>query len=62
MGAVLTAGAGLLATFAPRELQSPPLVAALLAATVVLSTFKLRLPLGNGVSTMSLGYAVDSSP
>jgi hypothetical protein len=31
----------------------------LLAATIVLSVFKLRLPLGHGVSTMSLAYAVD---
>ena len=28
-------------------------------ATLLLSLFKLRLPLGNGVSTMSMAYVVD---
>jgi len=59
VGAVIAAGAVLLVALAPRELHSPVVAAALLAATFVLSVFKLRLPLGNGVSTMSMAYAVD---
>ena len=59
VGAVIVAGAVLLVALAPRELQNPILAAALLATTLVLSVFKLRLPLGNGVSTMSMAYAVD---
>jgi hypothetical protein len=59
VGAVIAAGAGLLAALAPRALHYPLVAAALLAATVGLSVFKVRLPLDNGVSTMSLAYAVD---
>jgi hypothetical protein len=59
VGAVIAAGAVLLVALAPRELQNPVVAAALLVATLVLSVFKLRLPLGNGVSTMSMAYAVD---
>ena len=59
IGAVIAAGAGLLLYLAPRELENPIVAGALLVATLVLSVFKLRLPLGNGVSTMSMAYAVD---
>jgi hypothetical protein len=59
VSAVIAAGAFLLVALAPRELHNPVVAAALLATTVVLSVFKLRLPLGNGVSTMSMAYAVD---
>jgi hypothetical protein len=59
VGAVIAAGAGLLVALAPRELHNPVVAASLLATTLVLSVFKLRLPLGNGVSTMSMAYAVD---
>jgi hypothetical protein len=59
VGGVIAAGAGLIAYFAPRELANPMLASALLAATLVLSVFKLRLPLGNGHSTMTMAYAVD---
>ena len=60
IGAVIAAGCGLLGFFAPRELHNPVLATALLAATVLLSVFKLKLPLGNnGVSTMTMAYAVD---
>ena len=60
IGAVITAGLGLVLTFAPRELQNPGWAAGLLAATVFLSPFKLKLPLGvHGVSTMSMAYVVD---
>ncbi len=59
VGAVIAAGCGLLVAFAPRELQHPGIAAGLLLATLLLSVFKLRLPLGNGVSTMSMAYVVD---
>ena len=59
IGAVIVAGIALLVSFAPRDLQNPALAGALLASTLVLSVWKLRLPLGNGVSTMSMAYAVD---
>jgi hypothetical protein len=59
VGGVIAAGVGLVAYFVPRELSNPAVASALLAATVVLSVFKLRLPLGNGHSTMSMAYAVD---
>ena len=60
VGAVIAAGCGLLVSLAPRELHNPVMAAGLLAATVVPPAFKLRLPLGDhGVSTMSMGYAVN---
>jgi hypothetical protein len=59
LGAVIAAGAGLLVYLAPRHLENPVVAGALLVSTLVLSIFKLRLPLGNGVSTMSMAYAVD---
>jgi hypothetical protein len=59
VGAVIAAGCGLLVSLAPRELHQPAIASGLLAATLVLSLFKLRLPLGNGVSTMSMAYTVD---
>jgi hypothetical protein len=60
VGAVIAAGCGLLAYLAPRELNNPLVAAGLLASTVFLSVFKLKLPLGShGVSTMSMAYVVD---
>ncbi len=67
VGAVIAAGVVLLLSLPERMavaggdglLKDPVLAAGLLAATVALSVFKLRLPLGNGVSTMSMAYAVD---
>jgi signal transduction histidine kinase/FixJ family two-component response regulator len=59
VGGIIAIGGSLLAAFAPREYPNPLLALGLLAAALVLSTFKLRLPLANGVSTMTLAYAVD---
>ena len=59
VSAVIAAGAVLLVALAPREVHNPVVAATLLATTLILSVFKLRLPLGNGVSTMSMAYAVD---
>jgi hypothetical protein len=59
IGAVIAAGALVLATFAPREVPQPLLALTFLAAMIVVSLFKLRLPLGDGQSTMSMAYVVD---
>jgi hypothetical protein len=59
IGAVIAAGALVLGTFAPRELSQPVLALTFLAAMIVVSLFKLRLPLGDGHSTMSMAYVVD---
>jgi PAS domain S-box-containing protein len=59
VGGVIATGAALLIQFAPVHYPRPWLAMALLAAALVLSTFKLRLPLGRGNSTMSMAYAVD---
>jgi hypothetical protein len=60
IGSVMTAGSVLAVLLAPRELDNPVVAAGLLAATLLLSIFKIRLPLGNnGVSSMSMAYVVD---
>jgi PAS domain S-box-containing protein len=59
VGSVIMAGAVLLVRFAPREYPHPFVALLLLAAALILSFFKLRLPLGRGNSTMSMAYAVD---
>jgi hypothetical protein len=59
IGAVIAAGAGLLVYLAPRHLENPVVAGALFVATLVISVFKIRLPLAKGVSTMSMAYAVD---
>jgi hypothetical protein len=59
IGAVIAAGALVLGTFAPRELSQPLLALTFLAAMIVVSLCKLRLPLGDGHSTMSMAYVVD---
>ncbi len=56
---MIASGAGLLVYLAPRHLENPIAAGALLVSTLVLSVFKIRLPLGKGVSTMSMAYAVD---
>jgi signal transduction histidine kinase/CheY-like chemotaxis protein len=59
VGGVIVAGGVLLVQFAPREYPNPLLAASLLAAMLMLSAFKLQLPLAVGKSTMSMAYAVD---
>ena len=54
VGAVIAAGVALLAWLAPREYPNPWLALGLLVAAMVLALFKLRLPVANGVSTMTL--------
>jgi signal transduction histidine kinase/DNA-binding NarL/FixJ family response regulator len=59
VGGVTVIGGALLLTLFPREYPNPVLALGLLCAALALSVFKLRLPLANGVSTMTLAYAVD---
>jgi diguanylate cyclase (GGDEF)-like protein/putative nucleotidyltransferase with HDIG domain len=59
VGAVLTAGAVVLAVFVPRAFANLPLFAALLLLSSVASAFKVSLPLASSGSTMSVSYAVD---
>ena len=59
VGGVIAAGGALLVQFAPRTYPHPWMALTLLLAALVLSVFKLRLPLGRGNSTMSMAYAVD---
>jgi hypothetical protein len=59
VSAVIAAGAGTLVAAAPQELPSPVLAATWLAAMMVVSLFKLRLPLRRGQSTMSMAYVID---
>jgi PAS domain S-box-containing protein len=56
---VIAVGAVLLIRFAPRSFNNLPLTIALLGASLLLSNFKLRLPLWRGVSTMSMACAAD---
>src|SRR3954464_14773133 len=59
VAAGIVPGGALLWTLAPRAYPNPTLAALLLVAAVALSLFKLRLPLNDGVSTMTLAYTVD---
>src|SRR5687767_12189741 len=56
---VIALGAVLLVRFTPRSFDNLPLTAALLGASLLLSNFKLRLPLWRGVSTLSMACAAD---
>ncbi len=59
VGCVILLGTALLFWFTPRTYPNPPLTIALLCSSLLLSSFKLRLPLGKGVSTMSMACAAD---
>ena len=59
IGCVTVVGTVLLVLFTPRTFSNLPLTVALLGASLLLSNFKLRLPLWRGVSTMSMACAAD---
>ncbi|HEY6362442.1 MAG TPA: ATP-binding protein [Vicinamibacterales bacterium] len=59
VGGVIVAGSALLLQHVPRAYPQPWLAFLLLLAALILSVFKLRLPLGQNNSTMSMAYAVD---
>src|ERR1700748_2489424 len=56
---VVAAGGLLLVKLWPQTYPDPRLVILLLAGAITLSLFKLRLPLNQGASNMTLAYAVD---
>jgi hypothetical protein len=59
VAAVIGLGAFALTSFTPDDIPSPMLAATWLAAMVVVSLFKLRLPLQRGHATMSMAYVID---
>lgn len=56
---VILLGTFLLVRYTPFTYTNPALAVALLGSSLLLSSFKLRLPLGRGVSTMSMACAAD---
>jgi hypothetical protein len=59
IGAVTAIGLVILLVSVPQTLPQPALAATFVAAMLAVSIFKLRLPLGEGQSTMSMAYVVD---
>ena len=59
VAAVIAAGALVFTVSVPREYAQPALAFTWLAAMLVVSLFKLRLPLGRGEATMSMAYVID---
>lgn len=59
VGCVTLLGVVLLVRFTPLTYSNPLLAVALLCSSLLLSMFKLRLPLGRDVSTMSMACAAD---
>lgn len=59
VGTVLAAGALLVVETFPREYPNPTQAIAFSIAMLVVSVFKLRLPLRRGPSTMSMAYVID---
>jgi diguanylate cyclase (GGDEF)-like protein/putative nucleotidyltransferase with HDIG domain len=59
VGAVLVAGALVLASFVPHSIPSPALFIGLLVCSSLASALKVSLPLSTSGSTMSVSYAVD---
>ena len=59
VGCVILLGTALLVRFTPLTYPNPWLTIALLCSSLLLSSLKLRLPLGRGVSTMSMACAAD---
>ena len=59
VGAVLAAGAIIIAVFGPHTFAHPILFAVLLGCSSLASAMKVSLPLASSGSTMSVSYAVD---
>src|SRR5262245_56903584 len=57
--AVIAAGFAVLVLQGPRQLTHPTQFIALLAASVLASSLRLRLPLGSSASNLSISYSVD---
>jgi diguanylate cyclase (GGDEF)-like protein/PAS domain S-box-containing protein len=56
---IIAAGASVLVFWGPRQVPSPALFAALLAASALASSLRLRVPLGVSSSNLSVSYSVD---
>jgi diguanylate cyclase (GGDEF)-like protein/PAS domain S-box-containing protein len=56
---VIVTGAAVLAIWGPREAPNPVLFTVLLAISALASSLRLRLPLGNSSSNLSISYSVD---
>ena len=59
VAAVIGLGGFALASFTPQDVTSPMLALTWLGAMVLVSLFKLRLPLQRGHATMSMAYVID---
>ena len=59
VGAIIAAGALVLAFWGPRHVPNPVLFATLLAASALASSLRLRVPLGVSSSNLSISYSVD---
>jgi hypothetical protein len=59
VAAVIGLGGLALASFTPQDVASPMLALTWLGAMVLVSLFKLRLPLQRGNATMSMAYVID---
>src|SRR5688572_27232839 len=59
VGGVIMAGTALLVALTPREYPNLTLALGLLTTTLALTFFKLRLPLANGVATLTPTCAVE---
>jgi PAS domain S-box-containing protein len=59
IGGVIVLGGVLLVRYTPHTFANPSLTLILFGASLLLSNFKLRLPLWRGVSTMSMACAAD---
>jgi diguanylate cyclase (GGDEF)-like protein/PAS domain S-box-containing protein len=57
--AIIVAAAIALVFFGPRHLPNPPLFLALLGASALASSLRLRVPLGVTTSNLSVSYSVD---
>jgi diguanylate cyclase (GGDEF)-like protein/PAS domain S-box-containing protein len=59
VAAVIAAAVSVLAFWGPRHVPNPVLFAALLAASALASSLRLRVPLGVSSSNLSVSYSVD---
>src|SRR5688572_1599091 len=59
VGGIVVIGGALFVALAPRTYPNPYLALGLLCTALALAVFKLRLPLANGVSTLTLTCVVD---
>jgi diguanylate cyclase (GGDEF)-like protein/PAS domain S-box-containing protein len=59
VAAIIAAGAMVLALWGPRQIPNPVLFGALLAASALASSLRLKVPIGARSSNLSVSYSVD---